>query len=295
VSYPKVAIIVLNWNGIDDTLECLESLKKITYPNYEVVVVDNGSGGEDVRILKEKFGDYIHIIENDKNYGFAEGNNIGIRYALSAFEPAYFLLLNNDTIVAPDLLSELIKIAESDDRIGIIGPKIYYQNFKGRNNVIWFAGGKIRWWRRCVYQHVGKDDDDRPEYQNTSEVDLVSGAAMMLKRRTINELSLLNPQYFLGAEDVEYCIRARKRGLKVVYVPSAKVWHKVGKSKARRAPGFEFIGNHYRLVRNNFPIYVYFYQLFLLPFLLLEGFGSYIIRKSSNESLARLLSRFSRF
>jgi len=295
VSYPKVAIIVLNWNGIDDTSECLESLKKITYPNYEVVVVDNGSDGEDVRILKEKFGDYIHIIENDKNYGFAEGNNIGIRYALSAFEPAYFLLLNNDTIVAPDLLSELIKIAESDDRIGIIGPKIYYQNFKGRNNVIWFAGGKIRWWRRCVYQHVGKDDDDRPEYQNTSEVDLVSGAAMMLKRRTINELSLLNPQYFLGAEDVEYCIRARKRGLKVVYVPSAKVWHKVGKSKERRAPGFEFICNHYRLVRNNFSIYVYFYQLFLLPFLLLEGFGSYIIRKSSNESLARLLSRFSRF
>jgi hypothetical protein len=118
---------------------------------------------------------------------------------------------------------------------------------------------------------------------------------MMLKRRTIDELSLLNPRYFLGAEDVEYCLKARKHGLKVVYVPSAKVWHKVGKSKARRAPGFEFICNHYRLVRNNFPIYVYIYQLFLLPLLLLEGFGSYILRKSSNETLARLLSRFSRF
>ena len=295
MNYPKVAVIVLNWNGVNDTSDCLESLKKIAYPDYEVVVVDNGSDGEDVRVLKEKFGDYIHIIENDRNYGFAEGNNIGIRYALSAFEPACCLLLNNDTIVAPDLLSELIKVAENDDRIGILGPKIYYQDFKGRSDVIWYAGGKIRKWRRCVYRHIGKDDDDRPEYQNISEVDFVSGAAMMLKRRAIDELSLLNPRYFLGAEDVEYCLKARKHGLKVVYVPSARVWHKVGRSKSRRAPGFEFIRNHYRLVRNNFPLYVYIYQLFLLPLLLLEGLGSYVLRKSNNRTLARFLSRFSRF
>ena len=295
MDYPKVAVIVLNWNGVNDTSDCLESLKKLTYPDYLVIVVDNGSDGEDVRILKGKFGDYIHIIENDRNYGFAEGNNIGIRYALSVFEPAYFLLLNNDTIVAPDLLSELIKVAESDDRIGIAGPKIYYHDFKGRSDVIWYAGGKVREWRRCVYQHIGKDDDDRAEYQSIGEVDFVSGAAMMLKRRAIDELSLLNPRYFLGAEDVEYCLKARKHGLKVVYVPSARVWHKVGRSKSRRAPGFEFIRNHYRLVRNNFPLYVYIYQLFLLPLLLLEGFGSYVLRKSNNRTLAGFLSRFSRF
>jgi len=295
VDCPKVAVIVLNWNGADDTSECLSSLKNIDYPGFEIVVVDNGSDSDDVRILKERFGDYIHIIENNKNYGFAEGNNIGIRHALSAFEPAYFLLLNNDTIVAPDFLSELIKVAQNDDMIGIAGPKIYYQDFKGRSDVIWYAGGKIQKWRRCVYKHIGKNDDERPEYQNISEVDFVSGAAMMLKRRTVEELSLLNPQYFLGAEDVEYCLKARKHGLKVVYVPAARLWHKVGRSKSRRAPGFGFIRYHYRLVRNNFPVYVYIYQLFLLPLLLLEGAVSYMLMKSNNRTLAALLSRFSRF
>jgi len=82
VSHPTVSTIILNWNGLKDNIECLESLDKVTYPNYQVIVVDNGSTGDDGKTLRERYGDYIQIIQNDKNYGYAEGNNIGMRYAM---------------------------------------------------------------------------------------------------------------------------------------------------------------------------------------------------------------------
>jgi hypothetical protein len=124
-SHPKVSIIVLNWNGLEDTIECLESLRKITYPNYGVIVVDNGSEGNDVEVLKEKFGDYIHIIENDRNYGTAEGYNIGMRHAFESLASEYILLLNNDTVVDADFLIELVTVAERNGHIGMVGPVIY--------------------------------------------------------------------------------------------------------------------------------------------------------------------------
>ena len=107
----KVSIIILNWNKYEETIECLDSLRNITYPNYNIILVDNGSEGPDVKILGERYGNYINIIKNDKNYGFAEGCNIGLRYALSNKNPDYVLLLNNDTIVDPNFLTELVKVA----------------------------------------------------------------------------------------------------------------------------------------------------------------------------------------
>ncbi len=280
-----VAIIILNWNGVEDTLECLDSLKKITYPNYEVIVVDNGSEGDDVKTLKQGFGDYAHIIGNDRNYGFAEGNNIGIRYALNAFDPAYLLLLNNDMVIAPDFLGELVRVAEGEARVGIVGPKVYYYDFEGRKDVLWYAGGKIKRWGRYVYCHIGGDKDDLPQYQTISNVDWVTGSAMMIKRRVIEELSLLNPRYFFGSEDVEYCIRARKHGFKIVYVPGARVWHKVGKSRNRYAASsgyfFNHIFNHYRLILWNFPAPVCAYHLLLSPIYLLSELKSYLMKYST--------------
>jgi len=119
MSPPKVCIIVLNWNGLSDTVECLESLRKLGYSNYGVIVVDNASKGDDVEVLKQRYGGYVYLIKNDRNYGFAEGNNIGIRYALGNLKPDYYFLLNNDTVVAPDVLDELVAVGERDDRIGV--------------------------------------------------------------------------------------------------------------------------------------------------------------------------------
>ena len=156
MSYPRVGIIILNWNGIADTVECLESVKKITYPKYDVVLVDNGSTGDDAEVLKEKYGDYIHLLCNSENLGFAGGVDVGLRYAMGTIHPAYFLLLNNDTVVAPDFLDELVKVAESDETIGIVGPRIYYYDYRGENNILWFAGGKILVWHPWIYHPIGE-------------------------------------------------------------------------------------------------------------------------------------------
>jgi GT2 family glycosyltransferase len=162
MKYPKVSIIILNWNGLEDTSECLESLKKVTYANYETIVVDNGSDGDDVKILREKFGDYIHVINNDNNYGFAEGNNIGMRYVLSRGTD-YVLLLNNDTTVAPEFLVEMIQVGESDEKIGVLGPMIYLYD---KPNVIWEAGGRINWWLGAIVVFGERQVVDVGQYES---------------------------------------------------------------------------------------------------------------------------------
>jgi GT2 family glycosyltransferase len=132
---PKVGIVIINWNGLSDTIECLRSLENIRYHNYNVIVVDNNSYGNDAATLKNEFSN-IKLIELKKNLGFANANNVGILIALSE-KADYILLLNNDTIVDADFLLEMIKIAETDARIGILCPKMYYYDDRNR---FWFAG-----------------------------------------------------------------------------------------------------------------------------------------------------------
>jgi len=277
INYPKVSIIILNWNGLEDTIKCLESLKKITYPNYDIVVVDNASSGNDVEVLREKFGDYVYMIENDKNYGFAEGCNIGMRYAL-AKGTDYIFLLNNDTTVARDFLAELVKIAESDERIGILGPKIYLYD---EPNVIWEAGAKINWWTGGISIY-GDREVDIGQYDKVAERDLLSGAALLIKARVLERISLLDTGFFFGYEDYDFCIRARKAGFRVVFVPSAKIWHKAAKARNQlpayhetlrqvmAAHGIFGIKMRYRLFRKHarmppFPVPLVSYFLIYWP------------------------------
>ena len=220
--HPRVCIIILNWNGLEDTIECLASLKKVTYRNYEVIVVDNGSEGNDVEILRKNFKDYIHIIENDKNYGFAEGCNIGVRYALENSDADYMLLLNNDTVVAPDFLAELVKVAESDPLIGIVGPKIY---FYFEPNKIQSAGAQIHW-RTGEVSLIGYREIDVGQSDEVREVEWVSGCAFLIRTKNIRDIGLMHAEYFTYFEDTDLCVRCRKAGYRVIYVPGARIWHK---------------------------------------------------------------------
>jgi len=238
---PKVSIIILNWNGLADTTECLESLKMIAYPNYEVIVVDNGSQGDDVKVLRERLGDYIHIIEKDKNYGFAEGCNIGMRYALEKSKPDYILLLNNDTAVDPEFLSELVKAAENDPKIGIAGPKIYSYD---QPDKISFIGTKMNWW------DVGAppvNEIDTGQFDELREFDLVIGCALLIKRIVVEKIGLLYGGYFAYFEEAEWCVRCKKAGYKVIYVPKARIWHKLS-STTSKINGFYL----YYATRNRF-------------------------------------------
>jgi GT2 family glycosyltransferase len=276
VNTPRVAIIILNWNGLEDTIECLESLKNVIYPNYKIIVVDNHSSSDDCQILRAKYHDYIHLIQNDRNYGFAKGTNIGMEYAVRNSKPDYFLLLNNDTVVAPDILDNLIQVAESEPEITILAPKIYFYNFNGQKNVIWSAGGKIRsWWHYPLWHVIGTGDNDKSRYGKLANVDWVTGTAMLIPCKLIEKLSILNEDYFFAFEDAEYCIRARKKGFRIVYVPTAKVWHKVSSSlkKHENLERYLIISeliNYNYFVRNNFSVLVYLYQVSLLLFILIS-------------------------
>jgi len=224
---PKVSIIILNWNGKEDTTECLESLKRISYSNYEIILVDNGSSDGSVEFLKERYPQ-IEIIENGRNLGFAEGNNVGIKKAIEK-GTEYVLLLNNDTIVDPKFLGELVKVAESNPKIGIAGPKTYYYDYNGRKDIINFAGGKFDIWKGESY-HIGINEIDTGQYDEIRVVDYVEGSCLLAKKEMIEKVGLLNPVYFVYWEENDLCLRASRAGYKSVYAPGAKIWHKVTSS-----------------------------------------------------------------
>ena len=251
MNYPKVSIIILNWNGLEDTIVCLESLKKITYPNYEVIVVDNGSVGNDARVLKERFADYIYLIQNDKNYGFAGGNNVGMKYALANSQPDYILLLNNDTVVDSMFLTEMVKVAEADPSIGITGAKIYFYAEPARLQSVW---GKVNLWTgepvqtpRVIADRLQRKETDKGQYDSPRVADRVSGCCFLVKRSVVDNIGLLDEGYFCYWEETDYCFRARKAGYKTVYVPQAKIWHKLGRS-VNKTSGL----SRYYMARNRF-------------------------------------------
>ncbi len=211
-------------------------------------MVDNGSEGNDVEVLRERFGDYIHIIENDKNYGFAEGNNIGMRYALERGTD-YIFLLNNDTVVDSMFLNEGIKAAQADPAIGIVGGKIYYYN---EPNLIFSVGGKINVWTgRAPF--IGWGKIDHGQFEEIREVDYVSGCALLIKQDMIKKIGLLNSEYFCYSEDAEWCIKARRVEYKVICVPKAKLWHKIASTATRSKLYLYYVTrNRFLLMRRNF-------------------------------------------
>ena len=220
---PKVSIIILNWNGLEDTIECVESLKKITYPNYEVIVVDNASKGNDAQVLKEQFGDYIHLIRNNKNYGYTGGNNIGIRYALDNSCPDYLLILNNDVVVAPDFLTEMVKVAGGDDQAGIVGPKTYFYDAPNRFWLVW-ANVNMHKGRGLL---VGFGETDEGQYDEVKQVDgYLAGSCLLIKQQLIQKCGLFDEAYFCYWDETDYCFRVREAGYKIIYAPCAKIWHK---------------------------------------------------------------------
>lgn len=231
-NYPKVAIIILNWNGKEDTIECLESLREITYPNYEILLVDNGSTDGSVKCFSERYPE-IEIIENRRNLGYAEGNNVGIRRALEKGVD-YVLLLNNDTVVDPEFLGELVKVVESDKRIGIVGPIVYYY---GTQNRIQSAGAKICW--NTGNQKISMlNEIDVGQFKEMIEVDYVAGCAFLAKSEFFKTLGTLNKDYFMYWEETEWCVRVQKADYKVLCIPKSKIWHKGGSSTNRKSSGF---------------------------------------------------------
>ena len=221
---PKVFIIILNWNGWSDTLECLESLSRIVYDNFEVILIDNASKG-DYRLPTTDYRFKIQMIYNKENLGFAGGNNQGIKLALERGAD-YVLLLNNDTTVEPDFLKVLVEAAEADKKYGILGPMIYCY---GEPSRIQFAGGKINW-SKTRGTHITIPPFEKGGRGGIFPTDYITGCCLLIKREVIEKIGLLNEDYFLYYEDTDWCLRAKKAGWLCGVAPIAKIYHKQSKS-----------------------------------------------------------------
>lgn len=212
-NFPKVFIVVLNYNGKDVIKRCLSSVFKVDYPNFEVVMVDNNSTDGSLEIARSNFSK-ADFIKNEENLGFASGNNIGIRFALERMAD-YILVLNNDTEVEKDSLTRLIEASESDEKIGIASPVI----FNGNTKQVWFSGGKIKWLRMKT-EHVNTIKTN--EYYET---DFISGCAMLVKAEVFKKIGLFDEDFFLYWEDADFSYRAAKDGFKRIMVSGAWVYH----------------------------------------------------------------------
>jgi hypothetical protein len=220
VDAPPVSVVVLHWRGLADTLACLESLMRLDYPSSHVIVVDNGSG-DDLAAIRRQFPQAT-VVENGRNLGFAGGSNVGIARAL-ADGAEYVFLLNNDTEVAPDLLSRIVDAAESDPSIGIIGPTVLYYD---PSDVIWSAGGTVGPLAQTSHLDVDERLPDRPIVE-LRDVDYVTGCALLVSRAVVERIGVLDERFFAYFEEVDLCARAREAGFRVVHAPTGRVWHKI--------------------------------------------------------------------
>lgn len=306
---PKVSIIVLNWNNGDDTIECLESLYRINYNNYNVILVDNGSDDDSiekvlqyaqgdleiesdffkfnndmkplnyVEIVKDEynninlenpFNQNLFIIKNPENYGFAEGNNVGINFALKYLKPDYIEILNNDIVVAENYLDEMVKVINSDSNIAIVGPKIYFYDYKGRKDVQTAVGGYINWKIYPGYNYL----EDKIETEDPVELDWVTGASLMI--RTDLPDIFLDKQFFFGAEDIDLNIRVKNEGYKIYLVPTAHIWHKISLSRYKKFNNLtkrfkNTVNSHFALVKKHKKVYPLYYILYAIEMVFIYG------------------------
>lgn len=325
--YPRVSIIILNWNGWKDTIECLESLYQIDYPNYDIIVADNGS--EDESLLKirkyaegkipvesdffkyncenkplkiieyskdeldftealkieEKSSNHkLILIKNGKNYGFAEGNNIAIRYAINSLNSDYILLLNNDTVVDKTFLTELVKYGE-DKNIGILGPSVCYYD---KPDKVAISGGEYIFSIGAI-RHVNLNNNFENIDFSEKNIDYISGCSLLIKKEICRQIGLLNPKYFLYYEDTDWCFRAKNKDYSVLYVPKSRIWHKESTSAITNVRVYYLTRNRFWFIREYgnslqyisflitfFSFYFWFHNLrFLANYNDLDRFSSF--------------------
>jgi len=220
---PSVYIIIVNWNGLNDTSECIKSIQNISYKDYNIIVIDNGSNKDESKELSIRFPEVI-TLRSEKNLGFSGGCNLGIRYSLEK-NADYILLINNDTVVEKDFLEILIDNAVKNSSIGLAVPKINY--YSKRSN-IWYAGGYISKLRgAAVTKGKGKRDN---LYNENKYVTFATACCLLIDKRVINDVGLMDEKYFLYLEDADYSVRSYRSGYKILFVANSKIYHKINKS-----------------------------------------------------------------
>lgn len=216
----RLIAVVLSWNGRDDTLACLASLEGV-----EAICVDNGSGDGSVEAITDRFPD-VELIATGVNLGFAGGNNVGIRRALERGAD-WVLLVNNDATIDPALPAALERAAALRPDAGVLAPKVL---FAEPPDLVWYAGGHFNLWLGYSGRQKGYRERDDGRYDASHDVGRPTGAAMAVSRAALERAGLLDERLFAYVEDVEWGLRIREAGFALVFVPDARVWHRVSAS-----------------------------------------------------------------
>lgn len=249
-SYPLVSIISVNYNQSAVTLEMLGSFKDVTYPNYEIIVVDNGSPNDNPRILKEKFPD-IKLVISEKNLGFAGGNNLGIKEA----EGKYLLFLNNDTEVTPQFLEPLVEVLEQHPEAGMVSPLILYYH-SPEKRTIQYAGAKKINLLTGRGKNLGWGEVNQGQYSFVKRTDYAHGAALLLSRKVLDQVGCMPDVYFLYYEELDWCTAMIKQGLHPYFAGTSVIYHKESVSIGKNSPVKVYYMTRNRLVylRRNAPV-----------------------------------------
>lgn len=217
---PRVAIILLNWNGIDDTLECIASLERLDFPSYRIIVVDNASRVDPSDQLADRTN--VIVVRNNANLGFAMGNNVGIRRA-AKLGAQYCWILNNDTEVEPDSLRKLVDRLDADQTFGAVTNLILYS---ADRSLVWFAGGIFD---RHIPAHRGFFTQ-RESIPVGTDTEYLSGCSFLAHTDILTRIGGFDERYFCYVEDIDISMRMLHAGMRIGYVPDAVVYHKVSRS-----------------------------------------------------------------
>ena len=236
---PHVVTVILNTNRREDTLACLASLAANTVEGAAVIVLDNQSTDGSVEAIGRSFPT-VQIIELTENRGYAGNNNVGIQAALER-QADWILVLNEDTIAAADCLARLIRLGESNSRIGMVGPMVYHYD---EPEVIQSAGGSVnRFWEAT---HFGQNEIDRGQFTEPRSVDWLTGCSLLVRRTLVEQVGMLDERLFIYWEETEWCVRAKRAGWLIMHDPHAKLWHK-GVTRAHRPkPSFMYYSTRNR-------------------------------------------------
>lgn len=235
---PSVWLVVLGFNNAADTVECFKSLADSDYPNKHLLFVDNDSKDDSVaRVIAEIPG--VHVLQTGKNLGFSRGYNVGLDFSLRQGAD-YVFMINNDTVVAPGCVSALVKTAVLHPRAGVVVPKIFYYDHP---KSIWSAGSRYRPFPPSIVMRKTAGDDDG-RFDHDPQLEFATTCALLLSRRFLEEIGLLDADFFIMYDDYDWSLRCRDGGYDILLVPSAHLWHKVSKSTGvgTRSP---FFWTHY--------------------------------------------------
>lgn len=219
---PNVGIVISNYNGWQDTVQCLESLQKQTCRDFEIILLDDASTNDSVQQLQKHLTENTVFLPQEANSGFAAVNNVGMRRAL-ADGCDWVLLLNNDTVVAPDFLETLLRETPAG---AVSCPKML---FLDPPDEIWFAGGELDRAAGKV-KHLGGHEKDGPAFAEKKQVSFITFCCVLLPRQVVEEVGFLDETLFMYCEDVDYCIRLADAGVPLWFLPDARIWHKAGGS-----------------------------------------------------------------